>query len=588
MWAVFLPWAALIFFFPAESVQKLALSSTFLLFSAPVMIITFFKRKFKGFCLWTFPVLVDGPFGVVSAAECIGILVFALYVVWSMYAYTMQNLHRISNSSLPSWVKSMLLLKSTGLRFGHVGLYCLAFLFLPHAARYHMWLGHLTMLMFTLHGGSYLLAWTMDGHLIHTMLKWESTDVAILPGVISLLMWVTSFHRVRRSYFELFYCTHQLYIIFAILCALHVGDFIFSMSSVGMFIFLLDRFLRFWQSRKSVDVLSATCLPCGTLELVLSKPKHLRYNALSFVFLQIRELSWLQWHPFSVSSSPLDGNHHVVVLIKVVGDWTRKLGKSIVSKSLYPLKGSSLQAQYMITASVEGPYGHESAYHLTYGHLILVAGGSGISPFLALLRDILHNISQNKPCMPEKVLIVWAVKKSKEFSLLSSINIESLCPNHSTKLHLEIQTYVTQESDPPLPFGIKYGWLTGLLFVVCMVASVLTFGALVVLLWHLWEKRESSSEKYEGYGNKNDEVKVEESMTLTALDSLSTIQYGCRPNCQDIFGSVSGSWGHVDVGVFVCGPPTLQSTVAKEIRSQKLMGKRKQAFFHFNSHSFDL
>ncbi|KAL5704777.1 ferric-chelate reductase (NADH) [Ranunculus cassubicifolius] len=700
MWAVFLAWAALIFFFPAESVQKLArkffkatngtvfgtAGSTFLLFSAPVMIITFLaivyvnliasttqnihdekkKRKFKGFRLWTFPVLVDGPFGVVSAAEFIGIVVFAVYVIWSMYAYTMQNLHLLSKFSLLDRAKSILLLEVSGLRFGSIGLYCLAFLFLPvargsfllrlidipfeHATRYHVWLGHLTMLMFTLHGGLYLLAWTMDGRLIHEMLQWKSTGIANLPGVISLLagllMWVTSFHPVRKSYFELFFYTHQLYIVFAIFFALHVGDFIFSMASAGMFIFLLDRFLRFWQSRKSVEVLSATCLPCGTLELVLSKPKNLRYNALSFVFLQIRELSWLQWHPFSVSSSPLDGKHHVAVLIKVLGDWTRKLGESIVSKSLDPLKDSLLQAQYKITASVEGPYGHESAYHLTYGHLILVAGGIGISPFIAVLRDILHNIAQNKPCMPEKVLIVWAVKKSKELSLLYSINIESLCPNHSTKLHLEIQTYVTQESDPPLedgkicnstnstyfplannsgisglvgtgdniwsgiyvvfssigfiifmalvdkyyikPFGIKFGWLTGLLFVVCMVASVFTFGALVVLLWHLWEKRESSYEKCEGYDNKNEEVKVDEPMTLTALDSLSTIQYGCRPNFQEIFSSVSDSWGHVDVGVIVCGPPTLQSSVAKEIRSQNLMGKRNQAFFHFNSHSFDL
>lgn len=56
----------------------------------------------------------------------------------------------------------------------------------------------------------------------------------------------------------------------------------------------------------------------------------------------------------------------------------------------------------------------------------------------------------------------------------------------------------------------------------------------------------------------------------------------------DIFSSFSESLGRVDVGVIVCGPPGLQSSVAKEIRSQNIRGSWNQAIFHFNSHSFDL
>lgn len=56
----------------------------------------------------------------------------------------------------------------------------------------------------------------------------------------------------------------------------------------------------------------------------------------------------------------------------------------------------------------------------------------------------------------------------------------------------------------------------------------------------------------------------------------------------EIFGSTSKKWGHVDVGVIVCGPPSLQSSVAKEIRSHSLMREYQDPIFHFNSHSFDL
>lgn len=108
------------------------------------------------------------------------------------------------------------------------------------------------------------------------ILEWKDIGVANLAGVISLsaglMMWVTSLHPVRKNKFELFFYTHQLYIVFVVFLALHVGDFIFSIAAGGIFLFILDRFLRFCQSRKTVDIISAKCLPCGTVELVLSKP----------------------------------------------------------------------------------------------------------------------------------------------------------------------------------------------------------------------------------------------------------------------------------------------------------------------------
>lgn len=115
---------------------------------------------------------------------------------------------------------------------------------------------------------------------------WASIGVAVLPGVISflagLLMWVTSLSPVRKQQFELFLYTHQLYIIFVVFFALHVGDFIFSMSSAGIFLFMIDRFLRFCQSRRTVKVVSATSLPGGTVELVFSKPSSEELQKLYF------------------------------------------------------------------------------------------------------------------------------------------------------------------------------------------------------------------------------------------------------------------------------------------------------------------
>lgn len=77
----------------------------------------------------------------------------------------------------------------------------------------------------------------------------------------------------------------------------------------------------------------------------------------------MREISWLQCHPFSVSSSPSDGKYHLSVLIKAVGDWTEKLRGKVSEDSKIELP---FQPHSEILASVEGPYGHESPYHLMY------------------------------------------------------------------------------------------------------------------------------------------------------------------------------------------------------------------------------
>lgn len=50
--------------------------------------------------LWTFPILVDGPFGVVSAAEFIGILLFTVFVIWAIAAYTIEYFKLLADFKL--------------------------------------------------------------------------------------------------------------------------------------------------------------------------------------------------------------------------------------------------------------------------------------------------------------------------------------------------------------------------------------------------------------------------------------------------------------------------------------------------------
>lgn len=86
------------------------------------------------------------------------------------------------------------MIEIVGLRLGSIGMFCLAFLFLPvargsillrmidipfeHATRYHVWLGHLTMIIFTLHGLFFVIAWSLRGDLHREV---SLTNKIVLP-----------------------------------------------------------------------------------------------------------------------------------------------------------------------------------------------------------------------------------------------------------------------------------------------------------------------------------------------------------------------------------------------------------------------
>lgn len=107
------------------------------------------------------------------------------------------------------------------------------------------------------------------------MLQWSSTYLSNVAGVIafvlSLAIWVTSLDRVRRKMFELFYYTHHLYTLYIFFYMFHVGVAYLCMILPGIFLFLIDRYLRFLQSRQRAQLDSARLLPNGTMELTFSK-----------------------------------------------------------------------------------------------------------------------------------------------------------------------------------------------------------------------------------------------------------------------------------------------------------------------------
>ncbi|KAF3771607.1 Ferric reduction oxidase 2 [Nymphaea thermarum] len=155
-----------------------------------------------------------------------------------------------------------------------VGVLCTALLFIPvsrgsailkvaglsleESIRYHIWLGHTAMAVFIIHGLFYVIIWASNNNL-HEMLVWTRVVTSNVVGELSWLcglgLWVTTLPYITRKMFELFFYTHQLYVLFVFFYVLHVGASHFYMFLPGLYLLMVDRFLRFLQSRQPVRLL---------------------------------------------------------------------------------------------------------------------------------------------------------------------------------------------------------------------------------------------------------------------------------------------------------------------------------------------
>lgn len=103
------------------------------------------------------------------------------------------------------------------------------------------------------------------------MLKWAKVGISNAAGELALLsgllMWLMTFPRIRRKFFELFFYTHYLYIPFVFFFVIHVGISYACIMLPSFYLFIIDRYLRFLQSRQGVRLVSARVLPCETVEL---------------------------------------------------------------------------------------------------------------------------------------------------------------------------------------------------------------------------------------------------------------------------------------------------------------------------------
>ncbi|KAI3419607.1 FAD-binding FR-type domain-containing protein, partial [Psidium guajava] len=602
---------------------------------------------------WKMPALVKGPLGIVSWIELALLTMFLALLVWSFSSYVHAMFANVAQEAIRVRERMWeVKLDSAALLLGLVGNICLAFLFFPvtrgssvlhfigvtseASVKYHIWFGHITMALFTAHGLCYAIFWA-DTHQISEMIKWQKIGVSNVAGEISLLagvvMWATAFQRIRRKMFELFFYSHYLYIIFVLFFVLHVGFSTACLMLPGFYLFLIDRYLRFLQSRRKIRLVCTRVLPCQAVELNFSKSPGLSYTPTSTAFLNVPSISKLQWHPFTITSSSNLDPDKLSIVVKSEGRWT---------KMLYEILSSSSPVE-RLEISLEGPYGPPSTNLLRHDMLVMISGGSGITPFISIIRELLFAANTATHKAP-RILLICAFKKELDLAML-----ELLLPDSGTNLdisllHLQIEAYVTREKETvkddeelirtvwlkpstnDAPVSAVLGSRSWLWLGLIISSSVLIFLVLVGIITRyyiypterdsngmyldasraalyvifacvsiaasatgafLWNKKQSSREVVQiqdmnaptaaspgasGYGG---DWELECLPRQTLIQSTN-VHYGKRPDLKKIFMGIEAS----SIGVLASGPWKLRQDVAAICSSGSV------ANLHFQSISF--
>ena len=254
-----------------------------------------------------------------------------------------------------------------------------------------------------------------------------ATFAMIMTGLISVPI-------IRKNWYELFYYTHRTLVIIAL--ATSVWHYFISLYYLlpAIILYIVDIILRYSFTQRGLylklnnignDLYKTSCI---IITVKLKKFIHIPPG--SYFLICIRNISSLEWHPFSLVRH---SNNTLIFCAKDLGDntWTGKLKKLVVTKR------DNINKEIYI----QGPYNYFDINHILsiYTTILCIAGGIGITPILSMLKHVSELYYLKKIDKKIKIIFVWSIT---HVSLLEYFNDNIIDLNHHI---IDIEIYVTKQ-----------------------------------------------------------------------------------------------------------------------------------------------
>nr|DAD35041.1 TPA_asm: hypothetical protein HUJ06_005681 [Nelumbo nucifera] len=324
--------------------------------------------------------------------------------------------------------------------------------------------------------------------------------------------------------FNAFWYSHHLFILVYALLIVH-SMFLFLTKNVvekttwmyiaaPVLLYTGERIFRAVRSTfYDVKVIKSTIYPGKVLSLKLSKPDGFKYWSGMYVFIQCPQISQFEWHPFSLTSAPEDD--YLSVHIRTLGDWSDQV-YNLFQEEL--VSGNSNFPEIRI----DGPYGAASQDHVKYDTVVLIGLGIGATPFISILRDVVHGLSKPQADyvydeesgiakVPSKAYLYWVTREQDSFDWFRDV-MKEISQTNKKQAVVEMHNFLT---------------------------SVYEDGdarsALISAIQALYQAKNG----------------------IDIVSQTPVRTHFARPNWYRVFSNLASKHGGARIGVFYCGPSVL-------------------------------
>uniref|UniRef100_A0A7M4ERP8 NADPH oxidase 1 n=1 Tax=Crocodylus porosus TaxID=8502 RepID=A0A7M4ERP8_CROPO len=369
------------------------------------------------------------------------------------------------------------------------------------------------------------------------------TSIPGLTGVIItvalILMITSSMEFIRRSYFEVFWYTHHLFIIYFAGLVIHgIAGLVRGQTEESLKKYSPQhcaQYLVYRDGRSThhhckepefggipAEVRPHVVMhPSKVLELQMHK-KGFNMEVGQYIFINCPSISVLEWHPFTLTSAPED--NFFSVHIRAAGDWTENI-----------IDAFQQQKPKIPRIEVDGPFGTASEDVFQYEVAMLIGAGIGVTPFASVLKSIWYKFQQaDQSLKTKKIYFYWLCRDTGAFAWFNDLlaSLEQEMEESGKADFLNYRLFLT-------------GWNNSI-----AGHAVLNFDTVTDVVTGLKQKT----------------------------------SFG-RPMWNNEFSAVATAHPKSVVGVFLCGPEALAKSLQKCCHQYSMLDPRKVKFY-FNKENF--
>lgn len=333
----------------------------------------------------------------------------------------------------------------------------------------------------------------------------------------------------KRNYNLFLYSHYVLFPLYFILIVIHGANQWFEPTTAWIWsifpltAYCIEKIYKYQSKFKNSKFKLIESIVLGKFIILKLKKNNVfnNYNPSMYVFINIPVISNIEWHPFTIVSSPL--SDYITLYIENLGDWTNDL-YNIVSNN-----------QPIDNIYIDGPVNSPSENYSKYDISLMICGGIGVTPFISILKYIATGVyNYNKlnslnirNLSDKKVYFYWCCRNQELFNIFSkSLNDITKLNKYST---IEMNIYLTS-----IKQNIHKDILSNIQYISYLLTKVDIFSNLI--------------------GKKN----------LIKLE---------RPNFDNIFLNMVDKYSNITIGVFFCGGAMFRKDIQKKCKIYSINNK---------------